>query len=495
MKRFFEKYPVKTQRILEIIPGLLSWILITLPVWLSFFHPALVSYFVIFFVVYFFYKSAMMGILSPPSYLRIKAHEQVDWLKKCSDLKDSKTIRHVFVIVNYKENTEKIRRTLTYISKQDFPLKQVVIVLALEGREGEVATQRAKILKKEFEHIFGDFYYTVHPLTIGEVGGKSSNENYAVRFLKKKYVDERGFDINSILITIADADAVFHPKYLSYLTYSFLSDPKRYHHVYQTALLYYNNIWDVPLMVRVANTLWSISNLLPLMQTDRLINTATYAVSLKMADEVDYWDPTVISEDWHFFFRAFFRLKGDVSGVPIFLPTYLDACQSLTWWGTMVSQYNQNKRWAYGVTDIPYVVRQAFLHTEIPFSKKILRIVRLYEQHQVWPVNFFILTFGATIPALINPVFGRTVMGQSLPKITGLILSVSTVFLIVLIILDIQLKPKRPPTFKPWKFPTLLLQWLTMPIVSFFFNSLPGLDAHTRIMLGKKLEYKVTEKV
>jgi hypothetical protein len=34
-----------------------------------------------------------------------------------------------------------------------------------------------------------------------------------------------------------------------------------------------------------------------------------------------------------------------------------------------------------------------------------------------------------------------------------------------------------------------------MPIVGFFFGALPGLDAHTRLMLGKYLEYRITEKV
>jgi hypothetical protein len=32
-------------------------------------------------------------------------------------------------------------------------------------------------------------------------------------------------------------------------------------------------------------------------------------------------------------------------------------------------------------------------------------------------------------------------------------------------------------------------------VVSFFLNALPGLDAHTRMLLGKRLEYRVTEKV
>jgi len=34
-----------------------------------------------------------------------------------------------------------------------------------------------------------------------------------------------------------------------------------------------------------------------------------------------------------------------------------------------------------------------------------------------------------------------------------------------------------------------------MPIAGLFFGALPGLDAHTRLMLGKYLEYRLTEKV
>ncbi|MEK9169695.1 MAG: hypothetical protein AAB788_03040, partial [Patescibacteria group bacterium] len=45
------------QRLLEIIVPISSWFLITLPLWLSPFHPALVAYFIIAFDLYFFSKS------------------------------------------------------------------------------------------------------------------------------------------------------------------------------------------------------------------------------------------------------------------------------------------------------------------------------------------------------------------------------------------------------------------------------------------------------
>jgi hypothetical protein len=43
--------------------------------------------------------------------------------------------------------------------------------------------------------------------------------------------------------------------------------------------------------------------------------------------------------------------------------------------------------------------------------------------------------------------------------------------------------------------PLLLIQWYLLPLVSFVLSSLPALDAHTRILIGKKITYKVTEKV
>ena len=68
--------------------------------------------------------------------------------------------------------------------------------------------------------------------------------------------------------------------------------------------------------------------------------------------------------------------------------------------------------------------------------------------------------------------------------------------LAVMIILNFRLRPKsekrRIPILSPiWE----LLEFVTLPIIGFFFTALPGIDAHTRLMLGKYIEYRVTEKV
>ena len=46
-----------------------------------------------------------------------------------------------------------------------------------------------------------------------------------------------------------------------------------------------------------------------------------------------------------------------------------------------------------------------------------------------------------------------------------------------------------------WRKIILPFEFLLLPVVGFFFTALPGLDAHTRLLLGKYIEYKVTEKV
>jgi hypothetical protein len=62
--------------------------------------------------------------------------------------------------------------------------------------------------------------------------------------------------------------------------------------------------------------------------------------------------------------------------------------------------------------------------------------------------------------------------------------------------LNFKLRPKREGKRIPIISPVLeVLEFALMPVIGFFFSALPGLDAHTRLMLGKYIEYRVTEKV
>lgn len=137
-----------------------------------------------------------------------------------------------------------------------------------------------------------------------------------------------------------------------------------------------------------------------------------------------------------------------------------------------------------------------YLFTEkVPFIEKTLRVGFVVWSHVTWPISWFFITVGLTLPSIINPRFARTALGYTVPKFSSAVLTIALVFLVVMILLDNVYRPQRPKEYPFWK--TLLgpFEFALMPIVGFFFSALPGIDAHTRLMLGKYMEYKVTEKV
>jgi len=67
--------------------------------------------------------------------------------------------------------------------------------------------------------------------------------------------------------------------------------------------------------------------------------------------------------------------------------------------------------------------------------------------------------------------------------------------MIVIFIIDARSRPPRPNKKNILSYIMQPLEFLLLPVIGFFFSALPGIDAHTRLMLGKYIEYKVTEKV
>lgn len=496
MTTFFEKlftrHPKKIHRLLEIVPGTIAWALILFPLWGSFFIPTILAYFILFFDVYWFYKSFSLVIRLSQSSKRIRLAEKENWYEKAKAYKDVKKVHHVLVIPNYKEKVEKIRITLEALRLQTFPLKRLHIILALEAREPEAKT-RAKILMKEFQDTFGSIIPTYHPDVPGEVKGKSSNEAYAGRIAYKKLFKEGTLDINFATVSSVDADSIFHKEYFSYLTCKFLSDTRRYNKFWQSATVYYNNIWDVPAPTRIISFFGSLWRTALLVQGDRLVTNATYSLSFKLLKEIDFWDVDVIPEDYRIFFKAFFRMKGRLWCEPIFLKTSMDAALSVGYANSLKNKYTQERRWSWGVSDDPLYLKWWLTVPNVPFARKTTLVFNVLMDHILWPVNWFIITIAANIIALVNPVYARTALGYSLPQLAGFILNFCLIALLCMLYLDYKNRPenKNLPLYRKLLFP---FEFLLMPIVGFFLSALPALISHTQLMLGKRLEYKVTEK-
>lgn len=492
---YVKRHPVRTQRALEILPGFVSWSLILFPLWGSFVVPSFVAYYTIAFSVYWLYRSLTVAILSVFAHLKIGASKKNDWLKDLKQLDKHQQIHHIIVIPTYKEPIEILERTLTALSQQTLPLKQISVMVSFEEREGEEALIKAKQIKKKFKTKFANLWTTQHPDIEGEVKGKSSNTAWGSKLAKKHLIDEQGLDIDLVTITSQDADAILDEQYFAALSYEFLTHERPYRRIWQAGITFYNNIWRVPAPVRVLASIFSVTQMFILMRRDRLINFSTYSTSLKLIDEIGYWDTDVIPEDYRLFFKAYFATQGQVEVEPLFLPIYADAAEASGFWSTMVNQYEQIKRWAWGVSDDAYIIRQYLTTPGIPFADKTVRVLKVIEDHFLWPVNWFAITISALMPSLLNPEFSRTYLGRTLPQVVSGILTASLVSMLIIFIIDARSRPPRPNDvswlnrlFQPFEF-------LLLPVVGFFFSALPGLDAHTRLMLGRYIEYRVTEKV
>ena len=470
--------------------------MILFPIWGSFVFPVVVAYFILLFNIFWFYKSVVFSFTAVLSHLRIKATEKLDWIEEAKGFADWKKVSHLIIVTDAKEPLDILRRNFKAIAAQDLPHKQLQVVLALEAIESEdVRKQKERVLRAEFGKQLPNFYVTVHSLEKDETKGKHANQRYAAMWAYRELILKRKMDINYFTVTSCDVDHVFHPKYFSCLTYKFLDDPHRYNRFWQTAILFYNNFWRIPAMSRVANTFGSLWNMALLSRKDRMINQQNYTLSFKLLHKIGYWDKMVIPEDYHIFFKAYFAMRGDVAVEPIFLPLYADAAESTSFWKTIKNQYEQFKRWAWGVSDDPYVIKNYFLTPGVPFWDKTIRLLRLMEDHFLWPVNWFIITLGVNIPTLFNKEFSRTTLGFTLPRMSSTILTICLIFLVIIIWVDTRQRPPKPMEVKWWRAALLPFEFLLMPVVGLIFGALPGLDAHTRLMLGRYLEYRVTEKV
>jgi len=497
IKTYFRRHPIRTQRGLEILPGLFSWSLILFPVWGSFVVPNLVAYYVLGFAVYWVYRSFTMAILAISAHFTIKAAKRFDWIK---DLKNSfsqrwQKIHHLIIIPTYGEPLETLRHSLESLVQQTFPRKNLHVMISFEVREGEAAAQKAAKLESEFGQKFGHFWTTFHPDIQGEVKGKSSNTCWGAKLAKKYLVDQEKIPIGNITVTSEDADARLHPSYFANITYEFLNSRHPYNHIWQGAVVFYNNIWKVPAPIRVIASVYSVAQMYILKRADRLINFSSYTTTLKHVDKIGYWDTDVIPEDYRLFFKSYFAKKGQFWVKPIFLPIYVDAAEAKGLIRTLINQYEQLKRWAWGVSDDAYIIRQYILTDGLPFWDKTVRVSKVIEDHFLWPVNWFAVTLSAFFPPLLNETFSRSILGKTLPQVTSTLLTISLISMATIFIIDAINRPPRPEKRKLWSILIQPLEFILLPVVGFFFTALPGIDAHTRLMLGKYIEYRVTEKV
>ncbi|TAK97076.1 glycosyltransferase family 2 protein [Patescibacteria group bacterium] len=543
----------RVQRILEMIPGILTWTTLIGMFAFSFLLPVWVAVFIILFDVYWIYRTVFITTYSVAAYRKFQEGKSIDWWGRCQNISepevyavelknrvesmqtalkeesffsdkrktrreikrlkthlqevediqkagnevwDWRTIVHVVMLPTANEPAEVIEPAIQAVADSNFPNSQTIILLATEEREPE-EQRLAKVnhLKSKFAGVFRDFIVTTHIVKDDEMKCKASNATFACRQLMP-YLDERQIDYKRVLLSNFDCDSVCHPQYFAALTYAFIIDPKRLQRAYQPLPMYHNNLWDTNAFVRVIVT---SSSFWHMYQSTRkgMVTFSSHSESFDTLAKVGFWPVNIINEDSIIYWKGFSYFHGDYQVKPVYLPISLDAVLAPTYWKTIKNQYKQKRRWAYGIEHLPTVMRAIIPDKKIKLSTKLNIAFEMIEGHHSWATAPYMLAFLGWLPLFFGgQAFNTSVLAHNLPFITRYLMTLAMFGMIVSMSLSFILLPPRPAKYSKKRYIYMFLQWFLIPIIAPTLGAMPAIDSQTRLMLGKYFgEFWVTEKM
>jgi len=524
-------------RFFEIIPGILSWGTLIGLVVLSVITPFVIAIFVIVYDLYILIRGLYLSIHLLYAYRRLAREQLIDWQRQCEivshepmavllpkvaaqvqrgertprqrelieDLKALQAVgdhvipweqvHHIVLYPTYNESLTVLRASLQSLKNTVFPKERMHVVVGFEERGGEPAHARAQALLTEFGEVFGTMLTTFHPDGLpGEARVKSANATWAVQQMEQA-IAGRHIPVEDVLVSNFDSDTVVSSSYFAHLTYKFITNPQRYRVSYQPLPMYNNNLWDAPAFSRVIATGSTFWQMIESTRPERLVTFSSHSMTLKALQEVGYWQRNIISEDSRIFWQCLLHYNGAYRTEPLYTTVSMDAALAATWWQTLKNQYKQKRRWAWGIENFPYLAEGFLRNKKIPFYTKFTYTFRTLEGHHSWATTPIIVAGLGWLPIFFGgPDFHATVLSYSLPFIARTIMSIAMLGLLISTFLSFLLLPPRPSGFSRWRYVYFAFQWALVPIIAAALSALPALDAETRLLLGRDLQFNVMEK-
>lgn len=507
-------------RALEILPGALTWTILSLPIILSLINAKLAAYFVITFLMIWFVRALAIAARSIQGWNRMSQHQNLAWQKLNDDLeilkvntknapkwharnlarvekyiagrriKPSEVYHGVFVAIW--NELDVIEATIQAILASDYDLKKLILIIAYEERGGAEVAATVKSLVSQYGQQFYHAEAVMHPWPMfGEVIGKGGNITYAARRFKT-FLQDKNIDPSRVLVTTLDCDNRPHKQYFGALTYTYCSTEEPKYASYQPIPMFLNNIWDAPAPMRVVATGNSFWNVVLSLRPHVLRNFSSHAQPMSALIETDFWSVRTIVEDGHQYWRSFFRFDGKYEVYPIFVPIYQDAVLTDSYKKTLKMQFIQVRRWAWGASDIAYVFYNGFLKkNRIPRPRMIAKFMRLLESHISWSTTPLILLLAAYPPFLFNP---QSYLASQLPHLVSWIQRILMAGILVSLFLSMRSLPPKPERYKRRRTVWMVLQWVYLPLTIIIYSSFAAIYSQTRLMFGWYLGWVITEK-
>jgi len=484
-------------RFFEIVPGALAWTTLIGLFLLSWRAPVWAAVFIITFDLYWLIKTVFLSVHMRISAKRLKKHMEIDWHSKLANMR-WEHLQQLVILPFYKEDASVVRGSLDAILATPWPKDRMIIVLAREERAGEEAAETERVIVEEYGDKFGMFFTTLHPMdTEGELAGKGSNGTYAAKEIVENYIDPKNIPHKNVIVSAFDIDSRVYPHYFSCVAYHFLTVEKPYRSSFQPVPVYNNNIWDAPMLSRVVASSGTFWQMMQQERPERLTTFSSHSMSLSGLVDVGYWQKNVVSEDSRIFWNHFFPYNGDYRTIPLSYPISLDANVAPTFWETVKNVYKQQRRWGWGVENMPYVFFNFVRNKNIPIRQKIYFTGVLLEGFWSWATNALIIFALGWLPIYLGgKEFNTTLLSYNLPVITQTLMRFAMVGLITSAVISTSLLPPRPKHYGKWRSFSMVFQWVLMPFTIIVFGAIPGLEAQTRLMLGGRwrLGFWVTPK-
>ena len=518
------------QRCFEILPGMTSWTILIGMTALSIAKPVAAAILIIAFYLFWILKILYMTIFLVLSYARLRMEEAANWDKRIREIDDpehvslntgdpetfsrylhlrelarlrrsgslpplSKNIYHLVIYPVAKETREVVEPGIQSLCKQHFPTKRILFVFALEKHAPDAVQDGIRILEQKYKTDFLDVLTVIHPKNIpGETVVKGANAACAAR-RAAEFFATKNIPFENIIVSCFDADTVVHPRFFSVLTYYFLITPNRLRASFQPVPVYHNNIWEAPGFARVIETGSSFFQLIEATDPEKLVTFSSHSMSFKALVEADYWPVDMISDDSAIYWKCFIHYDGDYRTVPIFTTLSMDIAASPSIWQTAKSVYKQKRRWAWGVENFPVVMRAFLKSRNISLRDKWRLGFKLLEGHIAWATWGFLLSIIGWLPGLFaRQSYQTSVAYYNVPRISNIVFWLAAISLMCSIFISIKLLPKRKTRFPVLQKIKHVFEWLMIPFILLVFSSLPSLDAQTRMMFGRRMEFKVTDK-
>lgn len=540
-------------RMLEILPGALSYTMILLLFVLSFISPIVGSYYLLLIIATTLVKAVGVVYRTVQGYNATKRADKVDWHKRLADLEDPhgsyeklmlvksrefefdehvenlkmisvgkdlvlsekelddngrtpkivfpkpNEIYHAVIMVAYNEGLDTLIPTVEAVKKSSFPNERTIFVFGYEERGGEAMRENAKILTEKFKDDFCQFIPVMHPKDLkDEIQGKGPNLNYAAGELVN-YVKKAKISIENVIVTSLDSDNKMSKWYLDYVAYQFIVHPNRQKLSYQPVSLFTNNIWDAPAPMRIIAISNSFFNIISSMRSHTLKNFASHSQPLLALSQMGFWSKKTIVEDGHQYWRSLFYFHGDYEVLPIHVAIYQDAVMEETFLKTLKAQFIQLRRWDYGASDVAYVGVRLFSKDrktigKMSFMPLFAKFMRLLEGHVTLAAISPMVAFGGWVPKLLN-ARSKDLLAFNLPNTISLIQIFASIGLMTTILFSLKMLPPRPKNIRKPKI-VMILQWILMPVVAIVYQSFTAFYSQTRLMTGNYMEkFDVTKKV